>query len=97
MKTSSVLLGLALAVTLALPPETLARLPQSCLIHGIGLPCWGCGMTRALCALGHGRFQDAWAFNPLSFPVYSLLIFFWLKSFIHTIRGSHERERQGAS
>ena len=27
-------------------------------------------MTRAFCAIGHGRFAMAWALHPFSFPFY---------------------------
>ena len=35
-----------------------------------GLPCPGCGMTRAFCALGHGEWRDALGFNALSPAVF---------------------------
>lgn len=34
-----------------------------------GLPCPGCGMTRALWALLQGRWQAAWEYHPLSLPL----------------------------
>ena len=53
--------------------DVLARLPDFsvCLARGLsGLPCPGCGMTRAFCSISHGELQDAWSFNPFSFLVY---------------------------
>lgn len=38
-----------------------------------GIPCAGCGMTRAVIALFHGDFSLAWHYHPL---VYSLPIVF---------------------
>ena len=38
-----------------------------------GIPCAGCGMTRAVVALLHGNFHLAWHYHPL---VYSLPIVF---------------------
>jgi len=38
-----------------------------------GLPCLLCGMTRALCALGHGQFRRAvelHAFSPFIFTLF---------------------------
>ena len=34
-----------------------------------GIPCAGCGMTRAMCALARGDFGRAWAFHPASIPL----------------------------
>jgi hypothetical protein len=31
----------------------------------LGLPCPGCGLTRALCYATHGRFGEAFGFHPL--------------------------------
>jgi hypothetical protein len=37
-----------------------------CLFHKLtGLDCPGCGMTRGTYALLHGRFAEAFAFNPV--------------------------------
>jgi hypothetical protein len=35
-------------------------------------PCFGCGLTRGVCFLVHGRLHDAIRFNPLS--VFALLL-----------------------
>jgi hypothetical protein len=43
-----------------------------------GLPCPGCGMTRAFCALGHGDLLRAIHFNALSPLLYLSFIVIWL-------------------
>ncbi len=45
-----------------------------------GLPCPGCGMTRAFCHLAHGHFISALQFNPFSFFVFLAAIIAWLKA-----------------
>lgn len=55
--------------------ELAARLPGAplCAFHAVtGLPCPGCGMTRAFLALGRLDLRAAWAFNPLVFPLAAL-------------------------
>jgi len=58
-------LSLALAVFMALPPEMLARGPDICLWkHLFGLAaCPACGSTRALSAFFHGQLAQALAYN----------------------------------
>lgn len=42
-----------------------------CVFHNVtGLPCPGCGMTRAFLAIGHGNVISAWKLNALSLPFY---------------------------
>lgn len=41
-----------------------------------GLPCPGCGMTRAFLALGRLDFAGAWAYNPLSLPLAALTLLY---------------------
>lgn len=43
-----------------------------------GLPCPGCGLTRAFCALGHGEIVRAVRFNLLSPFLYLAAIVAWL-------------------
>ena len=43
-----------------------------CLMHRItGLPCPGCGLTRAFCSISHGHWSAAWHFNPFGFLFYA--------------------------
>lgn len=41
-----------------------------------GLPCPGCGVTRAAACLLTGRWQQAWQFNPMIFPIALTAIYF---------------------
>jgi hypothetical protein len=43
-----------------------------------GLPCPGCGMTRAFCAIGHGELWRAVRFNLLSPAVFLAAIAVWI-------------------
>ena len=42
-----------------------------------GLPCPGCGMTRAFCAIGHGEVWRAVNFNAISPAVFLAAIVTW--------------------
>jgi hypothetical protein len=45
-----------------------AAIPLFCPFKALtGIPCPGCGMTRALLSLAKGDFQGAFHFNPFSF------------------------------
>lgn len=45
-----------------------------CPFHRItGIPCPGCGMTRAFLTLGQGKITEALALNPFSLPLFSLM------------------------
>lgn len=43
---------------------------------GTGLPCPGCGMTRAMLSLGQGKLLDAVGFNPFSVPLFAGMMIF---------------------
>ena len=53
--------------------------------HFLGIPCPGCGMTRAFLCLTRLDFAGAWRYNPLIFamPYVFCYLFFHFKSRIH--------------
>ena len=53
--------------------EAPARAPFTpCVFRNVtGLPCAGCGMTRAFVAVGHGRIGEAWRLHPFSLPLFA--------------------------
>jgi hypothetical protein len=68
-RSLALVLALGAAAGLLLVPfaPVLARLAPGCPFHALtGVPCPGCGTTRALVALAHGDFAGALAFNPLA-------------------------------
>ncbi|MBV9493899.1 MAG: DUF2752 domain-containing protein [Acidobacteria bacterium] len=57
--------AVAAAVLYRFEPTTAGFYPQ-CIFHALtGLDCPGCGATRAAHALLHGRFAQAFHFNPM--------------------------------
>jgi len=56
----------------AVDPST-SRWAPKCLFHTLtGWDCPGCGAQRALHALLHGRFAEAWSYNPFIFIIIPL-------------------------
>jgi hypothetical protein len=52
-----------------------------CLIRNLfGVPCPGCGMTRAISCVFHGHFRRAFDYNRLVVIVFPLLCYVWLKA-----------------
>ncbi len=85
-------LTLTLAASLLLPPPgsdgRIAHLPSFCPFFLLtGLPCPGCGLTRAFVCLGHGRWGEAWHWHPLGLPLYALCLLLWLRGGFHAWRG----------
>jgi len=72
-------LSLALAVFVAIPPEMLARGPDICLWkHLFRLAaCPACGSTRALAAFFHGHLAQALAYNRNVVVTGPLLLVLW--------------------
>lgn len=51
-----------------------------------GLPCPGCGMTRAFCALGHGDLSAAFGYNALAPFVYAAALLLWAHALATVLR-----------
>lgn len=50
-----------------------------CVVKNIfGIPCPGCGMTRAFLFMGHGHFIDAIKMNPNSPVAFLIVLITWL-------------------
>ena len=55
-------------------PGAKQAIPELCTSKRIfGLPCPGCGLTRAFVSISHGQFVRAWRFNPASFLLYPFI------------------------
>lgn len=79
-------------VVFVLAPLILYLLPYAwlcgdnsiCLYRNLtGKSCFGCGMTRALAAMLHLRWQEAWEYNRLIVAVAPGLAFVWLRNTYH--------------
>jgi len=70
----SVVAAVAIAVSMTLQPSELPGLSLCAFQNATTLPCPGCGLSRAFCAIGHGDFAAAWAFHPFSFLFYGLAL-----------------------
>jgi hypothetical protein len=65
-----------------------------------GLPCPGCGMTRAFCSIGHGEFTRAFGYNALAPFVFVAAMLVWAHALatvlkLDTARAALERLRPG--
>ncbi len=76
---SAILLASAL---LPLPRNgTILGLPSICPFHNLsGLPCPGCGLTRAFVCLGHGQIGAAFHWHPLGPFLFAATLFCALNS-----------------
>ena len=63
----------------AVPLSTIENAPAVCLLRRFGIPCWGCGMTRALAAAARGKWRRAWRYNPRVVIVAPILALLWAR------------------
>ena len=67
--------------------STVENNPSVCLsVVFFNQECYGCGMGRALFNLFHLNFKEAYYYNSLSFVVFPLLLFTWIKEVLNRIK-----------
>ena len=74
---------LTASLLLPLPGHTgvIGHLPSVCPFYNLtGLPCPGCGLTRAFVCLGHGQWSESLHWHPLGWLVYSACLLLWLRN-----------------
>ncbi len=73
------LCGATLLLSALLPPPrngAILGLPSLCPFHNLtGLPCPGCGLTRAFVCCAHGQLAAAFAYHPLGPILFSAALF----------------------
>ena len=66
----------------------IAHLPSVCPFYSLtGLPCPGCGLTRAFVCLAHGRLDESLHWHPLGGLLFVLCAAIWLRAGYALIRG----------
>lgn len=53
----------------------------------LGMPCPGCGLTRAFCLATHGHFVEAYSFHPLYPLIFLYFVFLWILQTVESWRG----------
>ena len=82
-----VILSGILILVLLVPPFHEERF-TICLFKNItGIPCPGCGMTRAFLFLGHGKIYEATMLNPSSLLAFTIIIFLWINKAVYIATG----------
>lgn len=68
-----------LLISFVWTPSSLPHVDICAMRNLTGLPCPGCGLTRAFCAISHGQFGAAFGLNPFAFAWYAgaLVLLFW--------------------
>ncbi len=66
----------------------IAHLPSVCPFYNLtGLPCPGCGLTRAFVCLGHGQWQASLHWHPLGWLIYWIFALLWLRAGAYWLHG----------
>ena len=84
-RTAWFVLTTILAASFLMPPPghngAIGHLPSVCPFYNLtGLPCPGCGLTRAFVCLGHGRWHEAVHWHPLGWLVYAVCLLLWFRN-----------------
>ncbi|MBV9867888.1 MAG: DUF2752 domain-containing protein [Abitibacteriaceae bacterium] len=89
---SSIAPGILLIACLLPPPHngTIAGLPSFCMFYRLtGLPCPGCGMTRAVVCCAHGLWSEAVFYHPLGPLFFMALVGIALAPLIRSLWPRH--------
>jgi hypothetical protein len=57
----------------------------------LGIPCPGCGITRAFGLALHGHLAEAFAFHPLWPLILAYFVFIWIYKLVDETRGTPPR------
>lgn len=76
-----ILLSSIVFLSVVMPPFHEGPVKLCLFKRAFGMPCPGCGMTRAFIFLGHGSIYEAFKMNPNSFFAFLIVIFIWLNRF----------------
>ena len=71
----------------SIPMSLFERMPKLCVLRRMGIPCWGCGMTRAVASASRGDLGAAWRYNTLSVIVVPILGSLWWRLISRDIDG----------
>jgi len=75
------IMGASLLLPLPGRDGSLGHLPSVCPFYNLtGLPCPGCGLTRAFVCLGHGQWRESLHWHPLGWLIYGVCLLLWLRS-----------------
>lgn len=59
----------------------IAHVPDFCPFYRLtGLPCPGCGLTRAFVCISHGQFAQSLHWHPIGWLVYAVFFALWLRA-----------------
>ena len=63
-----------------------STIPAVCIFKWItGLPCMFCGLTHAFHAISTGQFRETFAYHPLGFLAYALVLFHFITALLRVI------------
>jgi hypothetical protein len=72
------------------PSGRILGIPSICPFYEMtGLPCPGCGLTRAFVCLGHGDWRTSLHWHPIGWLVYGIFLLLWTRAGATLVFGRH--------